>query len=80
LLKKSKIFEKYYKFLVKLYFENGLGEKLKYTISDSTFIVNSHGVEKIGRNNQYKWEDGTKISLITDINCIPVSVEFGAGN
>jgi hypothetical protein len=37
LLLKSKIFEKYYKFLIKRYFANCLREKLKYTISISYF-------------------------------------------
>ena len=79
-LKRYNIMEKYYKFLLGRYFENGLGDKLKYTLVDTTFIVNQYSDENIGRSKEYKWKNGKKVSLITDKYGIPISVSLGPGN
>ena len=75
-----KIMEKYYKFLLHHYFSNGLGDKLKYTLTDTTFIVNQYSNENIGRNKEYKWKNGKKVSLMTDKYGIPISISLGSRN
>jgi transposase len=47
---------------------------------DSTIIYNKYGINKIGRNKFYKSKNTTKISLLTDINGVPLSIFFMKGN
>jgi hypothetical protein len=77
---KHKIFKKYYIYMINRFYTSGIYDKLKYTLTDTTFIPNCYGVESIGRNKQYKYKKGNKISLITDVNGIPISIEIGTGN
>jgi hypothetical protein len=41
---------------------------------DSTFISNKYGSNKIARNKFFKNKNCNKISLVTDINGVPLSV------
>ena len=47
---------------------------------DSTFIMNKFGKNHIARNRFYKNKNCNKISLMTDINGIPLSVLINTGN
>ena len=47
---------------------------------DSTNIWNKFGIDKLGRNKFYKNKKSIKISLMTDINGIPLSIFFMSGN
>ena len=79
-LSKNNIFKKYYIYMINRYYTSGIYDKLKYTLTDTTFIPNCYGVEDIGRNKQYKNKKGNKISLISDSKGIPISIVIGAGN
>lgn len=73
---KFDIFKKVYMILIKQYSQNLTNTH----IIDSTFIPNKFGKNKIARNVFYKSKNGTKISLIIDSNCVPVSVILKQGN
>lgn len=49
-------------------------------IIDSTFIQNKLGKNHIARNKFFKNKNCNKISLVTDINGIPLSVLINSGN
>ena len=49
-------------------------------IIDSSFIPNKYGRNFISRNKFYKNKTGTKISLITDIDGIPLSILVNKGS
>ena len=48
-------------------------------IIDSSFVMNKFGHNKLGRNKYFKNKNCNKISLITDINGIPMSVLVNKG-
>ena len=52
----------------------------KYYSIDSTFIKNINGKQRIGRNKQYKWKNGYKLSAFVDQNGIPLSIFCGSGS
>ena len=89
-LSKNNIFKKYYIYTINRYYTSGIYDKLKYTLTDTTFIPNCYGVEDIGKNKQYKNKKGNKISplqgsfapfgVISDSKGVPISVVIGAGN
>lgn len=54
--------------------------KTNVQIIDSSFVPNKYGKNNIGRNKFYKSKNGNKISLISDIKGIPISVSFDKGN
>lgn len=49
-------------------------------IIDSTFILNKFGKNKIARNKFFKNKNCNKISLVSDIHGIPLSVLVDSGN
>jgi transposase len=53
---------------------------LSIQIIDSTFIMNKFGKNKIARNKFFKNKNCNKISLVTDIHGVPLSVLFDTGN
>ena len=53
---------------------------LDVQIVDSTFIMNKFGKDCIARNKFFKNKNCNKVSFVTDINGIPLSVLFNTGN
>lgn len=47
---------------------------------DTSFIQNKYEINKLGRNKYYKNKKCNKLSLVTDIKGIPLSVLTGKGN
>lgn len=78
--KKYNYFKKIYKLMLNKYFKKNKYGKLKYQLIDSSAIKNQFGVNKIGRNKFYKNKKIMKISLVTDLNGIPISVLLDKGN
>ena len=59
------------------YFSN---HKSTVQIIDSTFIANKFGKNNIARNIFFKNKNCNKVSLLTDVNGIPLSVLVNSGN
>ena len=74
---KFNIFKKLYLQLREPYFANN---KTDIQIIDSTFIANKCGKNKIARNVFFKNKNCNKVSLLTDVNGIPLSVLVNSGN
>ncbi len=74
---KLNIFNKFFTYLRDLYIKQNLS---CVQIIDSTFIQNKFGKQHIGRNTFFKSKNCNKISLITDIYGIPLSIYVGLGN
>ncbi len=70
------IFGKLFAVLKRKYLNKRLIDTL---IVDTSFIPNKYGRNKIARNKFYKNKRGNNISLITDINGIPLSVVINKG-
>jgi len=80
-LNKYNIFESSYKkALLNKYLKKGPGNKLKFIITDTTFIQNKNGTNQIGYNKFYNRKNGTKISIICDSKGIPLDTAFYKGN
>jgi transposase len=79
-LSKKKIFEKYYRYMINLFYTSSIYDRLKHTLTDTTFILNCYGVESTGKCKQYKYKKGNKISFIADSKGIPISINIGSGN
>jgi len=73
----NNIFKKMYIRLRSKYMSN---HKSNIQIIDSTFILNKFGKNHIARNKFFKNKNCNKVSLITDINGIPLSVLINTGN
>jgi len=54
--------------------------KTDIQIIDSTFVMNKFGKNNISRNKWFKNKNCNKISLVTDLNGIPLSILFDSGN
>lgn len=79
---KYDIFKKLFEVL-RSNFYNYTGNKINdttYLIVDSTIIWNKFGIDRLGRNKYYKNKRAMKISLLTDINGIPLSIFYLLGN
>ena len=76
----NNIFINVYKQLLGEYFQKNITSKLKCQLTDTSFIYNMNGSEKIGRNKYFKNKKCTKLSCITDIHGIPMSVLIDSGN
>jgi Transposase DDE domain len=76
----NEIFINVYKQLLDKYFKKNKTSKLKFQLVDTSFIYNINGIENIGRNKYFKNKKCTKLSCITDINGIPISVLINSGN
>lgn len=80
-LNKYKIFESCYKkMLMVKYLKKGANNKLKFIVTDTTFIPNKNGNNHIGYNKFYNRKNGTKISIICDAKGIPIDTAFYKGN
>ena len=79
-LNKHKIFEYSFKELLKKYLKKLYKNKLKYISTDTTFIPNKKGHDKKGYNKFYNKKNGTKISMHTDLNGIPLNIKCYKGN
>jgi len=55
-------------------------DTLKYQSTDSSFIENKIGVDKLGRNVYYKNKRGRKITAIVDSKGIPINFNISEGN
>jgi transposase len=73
----NRVFEQLFKSLRKGYIYN---HSINVQIVDSTFIMNKFGKNKIERNKFFKNKNCNKISLVTDINGVPLSVLLNTGN
>lgn len=60
--------------LVNRHFKNTSYRKLKILITDTSFVPNKNGKELIGKNRYYNKKYGTKISLITNEEGVPINV------
>ena len=76
----NNIFQNIYKQLLGKYFKTNKTNKLKYQLVDTTFIYNQYCVKNIGRNKFYKNKKGYKLSCLTDVNGIPISILIDSGN
>ena len=74
---KFNIFKKMYLKLRAKYFKNNTTD---IQIIDSTFIMNKYGKNKIKRNKYFKNKNCNKISIVTDVNGIPLSAIVNTGN
>ena len=79
-LNSFKIFEISYIYLLNKYLKKSPNGKLRYVMTDTTFIPNKRGREMIGYNKYYNKKNGTKISLITDSNGKVLDVKCYEGN
>ena len=71
------IFKKLYIKLRSIYLKNNSSNVY---IVDSSFIMNKYGKNNIARNRFFKSKNCNKVSFITDINGIPLSVLVNKGN
>lgn len=74
------IFKLSYVNLLKKYFKKTPNNKLKYILTDTSFVSNKKGKDLIGYNKFYNRKNGTKISLITDSKGVPFNVKCYKGN
>lgn len=74
------IFENIYRIYYNRYEKEHPHKKYKYLSVDTTFVMNKNGKEIYGRNKQYKWKNGLKISIISDTNKIPIDILVDGGN
>ena len=75
-----KIIEACYQDLLDKYLSKSLPSKMGHILTDTSFVPNKHGHDVIGFNHFYNRKRGTKISLITDSDGIPLDVKCYAGN
>lgn len=54
--------------------------KTNVQIIDSTFIMNKYGKNFVARNKFFKSKNCNKVSLLTDINGVPLSALINVGN
>lgn len=78
-LTKLNILKETYKDLLESYLIKTPSKKLKCRYTDTTFIVNKYGTEKIGYSGKHK-RTGTKVSLDTDTNGIILRDYVAPGN
>lgn len=74
---KFNIFQKIFNYLRNTYFKSSHSN---VQIIDSSFIPNKYGRNKISRNKFYKNKNGNKISLLTDVKGVPLSVFMNKGS
>jgi transposase len=79
-LSKNNIFSLTYKRLADDYFTKSHMDSFKYQSVDSSFIPNKGGVEGKGRNKHYNNKKGTKLSIITQNDGMPISIMTESGN
>jgi len=79
-LNSTNVFKVSYVDLLNKYFKKSSNNKLKYIMTDTSFIPNKKGKTVIGYNRFYNRKCGTKISLITDSKGISINVDCYKGN
>jgi hypothetical protein len=80
-LNKYNLFESSYKkLLLTKYLKKTPNNKLKFIMTDTTFVQNKNGNDVIGYNKFYNRKNGTKISIICDSKGIPLDTLFYKGN
>jgi len=77
---KNQIFENVYNNIFDIYARKKVFTKFKYQSTDTSFILNKNGKQKISRNKYNKNKKCYKLSFITDSNGIPNSVVVEKGN
>lgn len=77
---KYQIIETTYKITVNKYLNKTKNEKNKIFITDTTFILNKYGIDKVGYNHQIPKHKLTKISIITDIKGKPINTNIYNGS
>ena len=77
---KHNILENIYSILLSQYLKVKKYSKLKYQSIDTTNIQNKNGKEKLGRNVKLKNKNCYKISIISDVNRIPLTISINPGN
>jgi len=77
--KDNDIFKIAYQNILNYYYKVNKATNLKYQVIDSKFIQNQFGVNKVGRNKFFKNKKVSKLSIITDVKGIPISVLFDSG-
>lgn len=78
---KSRVFEKFYNFLLFEYFETNKLEKLKYQSIDTSFIINKGAYQsEVKRNVYVKGKNCLKLSMIVSTYGIPISIILNTGN
>ena len=77
---KNNIFQNVYEILHKEYSENKTFSKFKQQHTDTSYVLNKNGKEKLGRNKHFKNKNCYKISTIVDNNRIPNSTTVEPGN
>lgn len=75
-----KIMESCYQRLLDKYLSKSTQSKLKFILTDTSFIPNKKGHDVTGYNYYYNRKKGTKISAITDSHGIPLDVKCYSGN
>ena len=71
---KNGIFEMVYRKLINKYLSHNRKRKTKYLLIDSSMILNINGTIKAKRNPIFKSKKVTKLSTVTDINGISLSL------
>lgn len=74
------IFKLSYIDLLNKYIKRSPNKKLKYILTDTSFIPNKKGKDVIGYSKFYNRKNGTKISIITDSHGIPLNINCYPGN
>ncbi|ARF10377.1 hypothetical protein Hokovirus_1_256 [Hokovirus HKV1] len=78
---KNNIFNKFYTYLYEKYSDKQKNDKLKYLYTDTSFIINHNCLhEYVERNKYIKNKFSIKLSLLTDVNGIPIDIQFVKGN
>lgn len=75
--RENNIFKKTYQRIIN---NNKLFEKTKILLTDTSFINNEIGTEKLGRNKFNKNKKSYKVSFLSDENAIPLDILIEPGN
>lgn len=76
-LKKYKIFERTYNRLIN---NSNIKKNLNGILTDTSFIKNVQGINKLGRNKYFKNKKAYKLSLFTDLSGVPFSILIEPSN
>jgi hypothetical protein len=79
-LNRINLFENVYTKLLNRYIKKTPSKKLKIQMTDTSFIRNKNGSDKMKRNKYMNNKKVMKLSLITDVNGIPFNVNIYDGN
>lgn len=79
-LSKLDIFKSTYVELLRKYIKKTPSRKLKIQITDTTVIKNKYGIDKVKINKHNNNKNVMKVSVITDINGIPLNISTFSGN